>query len=99
MTYKLAFHSDALKEWKKLPRNVQEQFKKVLKRRLQNPHIPSAKLRGSLKNCYKIKLLKAGYRLVYQVKDQTLILTVISVGRRENNLVYISAENKLKHCH
>ena len=30
---------------------LQEQFKKTLKRRLENPHVISAKLSGQLKDC------------------------------------------------
>lgn len=92
MTYSLEFHPDALKEWQKLPAVIKEQFKKVLSRRLQNPHIPKAKLRGKLKDCYKIKFLKAGYRLVYHVKDQAMVITVIAVGKRADNFVYEVAE-------
>ncbi|STX39858.1 toxin of the RelE-RelB toxin-antitoxin system; Qin prophage [Legionella feeleii] len=73
MIYELHFHPLALKEWKKLGRNLQEAFKKVLKRRLESPHVISACLRGNLKNCYKIKLRQSGYRLVYQVNDNKLI--------------------------
>lgn len=62
--------------------------------RLQNPHVPKAKLRGKLKDCYKIKLLSAGYRLVYQVKDHVLIVTVIAVGKRADNFVYEIAEKR-----
>ncbi len=46
MSYELYFHPLALKEWKKLAKILQEQFKKVLKQRLENPHIISAGLRG-----------------------------------------------------
>ena len=65
MSYELHFHPLALKEWKKLSQELQEQFKKQLKPRLENPHVISAKLSGQLKDCYKIKLHQAGYRLVY----------------------------------
>ncbi|WP_238584326.1 type II toxin-antitoxin system RelE family toxin [Legionella gratiana] len=51
---------------------LQEQFKKVLKQRLENPHVASANLRGNLKECYKIKLRQSGYRLVYHVNDNKL---------------------------
>ena len=54
MIYELYFHPLALKEWKKLSQELQEQFKKQLKRRLENPHVISAKLSGQLKDCYKI---------------------------------------------
>src|SRR5260364_14784 len=43
MSYELAFHEAALKEWKKLGAVVKAQFKKQLAKRLQNPHVPSAK--------------------------------------------------------
>ncbi len=81
MSYELHFHPIALKEWKKLSKGLQEQFKKILKRRLENPHATSAILRGVLKDCYKIKLRQSGYRLVYQVNDNKLIVTVIAVGK------------------
>jgi len=74
MIYELHFHPLALKEWKKLSQELQEQFKKQLKRRLENPHVISAKLSGQLKDCYKIKLHQASYRLVYQVNDSASVV-------------------------
>jgi mRNA interferase RelE/StbE len=94
MSYELHFHPLALKEWKKLTKNTQEQFKKVLKRRLEHPHVSTAKLRGNLKHCYKIKLRQSGYRLVYQADDHRLIITVIAVGKRNQNDVYRDAEHR-----
>ncbi len=76
MIYELYFHPLALKEWKKLSKELQEQFKKLLKRRLENPHVTSAKLSGQLKDCYKIKLHQTGYRLVYQVNDVDILLAL-----------------------
>lgn len=73
---------------------MQEQFKKQLGRRLENPHVISAKLSGQLKDCYKIKLHQAGYRLVYQVYDNQLILLVVAVGKRNKNKVYDSAQDR-----
>ena len=93
-TYRLLFKADAYKEWNKLGANLQQQFKKKLKERLANPHVPSARLHG-LDNCYKIKLRAAGYRLVYQVDDKEIIVTVITVGRRDRNLVYKIAAGRL----
>lgn len=92
MSYELYFHPLALKEWKKLAKGLQDQFKKILKRRLENPHIISSILSGKLKDCYKIKLRQSGYRLVYHVNDNKLIVTVIAVGKRNKNNVYDEAE-------
>lgn len=47
-------------------------------------------------DCYKIKLKNAGYRLVYQVDDNRIIVTVVAVGKRENFIVYRVAEKRVK---
>lgn len=63
MPFELAFHPEALREWRKLTPGIREQFKNKLAERLTEPRIPASKLRGS-SNRYKIKLRAAGYRLV-----------------------------------
>jgi mRNA interferase RelE/StbE len=95
MTYKLEFKKSALKEWEKLASNIKEQFKKKLKLRLENPHVPSAALSGN-PNLYKIKLRQLGYRLVYSVQDDVVTITVIAVGKRNRNDVYDVALSRLK---
>lgn len=91
MTYKLAFDSRALKEWEKLGHTIREQFKKKLAERLLDPHIPSARLSGRT-NRYKIKLRSSGYRLVYEVIDDQILLLVVAVGKRNDNEVYHQAD-------
>lgn len=89
MSYKLEFNKEALKEWKKIDPSIKEQFKKQLAKRLENPHIPSARLAGAdMKNTYKIKLHDIGYRLVYEVIDQTITVLVLAIGKRNRNEVY-----------
>ena len=39
------------------------------------PRVPAARLHN-LPDCYKIKLRSAGYRLVYQVDDKIVLVTV-----------------------
>ena len=82
MTYKLKFLPSALKEWRKLAPEIKAQFKAHLQRRLENPHIDSARIRG-YQNHYKIKLRSAGYRLVYEVEEKEITIYVICVGRRD----------------
>ena len=94
MSYELRFHELALIEWKKIDGSIREIFKKKLKERLENPRIPSAAL-SNMTNCYKIKLTNVGYRLVYRVDDDTVFVTVISIGKRENKKVYNSAKSRL----
>ncbi len=93
--YRLAFLPAALEEWQKLDGSVKEVLRKLLKKRLEQPHLPGAELNRNLAGCYKIKLLKQGYRLVYQVKDEQLIVMVIAIAKREDSLVYRLAIERL----
>ena len=95
MTYKLKFIPAALKEWKKLARPIQSQFKKKLEERLTNPHISSAKLKG-YENVYKIKLRTAGYRLIYEVVDKEIVIYVMAIGKREKDAVYRTLDKRMK---
>jgi mRNA interferase RelE/StbE len=94
MRYELEFKATALKEWRKLNQSVRELFKKRLAERLETPRVPSARLSG-MADCYKIKLRGLGYRLVYQVHDQQLVVAVIAVGRRDHDLVYRLAQARI----
>jgi mRNA interferase RelE/StbE len=95
MSYSLEFKETALKEWKKLDGGIREQFKKKLAERVERPCIESARLSG-MPDCYKIKLKNAGYRLVYQVDDNRIIVIVVAVGKRENLSVYRVAGKRMK---
>jgi mRNA interferase RelE/StbE len=90
-TYTLEFHELALKEWNKLDGSIKAQLHKALAKRLQAPHVPSARLRGDLQNTYKIKLRDLGYRLVYETIDQRLVVLVIAICKREHDEAYQSA--------
>jgi mRNA interferase RelE/StbE len=94
MSYKLEFKRSALKEWQRLDATLKRQLKNKLAKRLEQPHLPSAKLSGA-KNLYKIKLRQSGYRLVYKVEDNTVTVTVVAVGKRERNEVYRKAIARL----
>ncbi|MGR5414452.1 type II toxin-antitoxin system RelE family toxin [Vibrio astriarenae] len=87
MTYKLKFLPAAKKEWSKLAPPIQNQFKKKLKERLDNPHVPTAKLRG-YDSVYKIKLRTAGYRLAYEVIDEEVVVYVLVIGKRDKEAAY-----------
>lgn len=95
MPYSLRFHELALAEWYRLDNSIREPLKKKLSERLENPCVPSAALSG-MKDCYKIKLRSAGYRLVYRVDDDVVFVTVIAVGKRDKQKVYAAAEARLE---
>lgn len=87
MTYKIKFTPISNKEWKKLDSSVRLQFKNKLEKIINNPKIPKNKLSG-YENIYKIKLRSSGFRLAYEVKNEQIVVLVLSVGKRANNKVY-----------
>ena len=89
--YKLKFLPEALKEWHQLDGSIKLIFRKALKKRLIQPKVPGSELHGDLKDCYKIKLLKHGFRLVYTIEDNELVVLVLAVDKRENSIAYQSA--------
>ena len=94
--YQLEFLESALAEWKSLDGSVRQVLKKLLEKRLESPRVPGAELHGELADCYKIKLRKQGYRLVYQVRDETLVVLVIAVNRRDKDKVYQAAVERIR---
>ncbi len=91
--YGLKFLPTALKEWKKLDTAIQGQLKKKVKERLQNPHVPASRLHG-FENHYKIKLRASGYRLVYEILESEIVVLVVAVGKRDQDLVYKKASKR-----
>jgi len=94
MIYKIKFTPLSDKEWKKIDSSIRLQFKKKLEKIIHNPRVPKNKL-SSYNNIYKIKLRSSGFRLAYEVKDEQIVVLVLSVGKRENNAVYENLENRL----
>lgn len=94
MTYELNFTPSAKKEWDKLDNSVKQMFKKALAKRLINPIVPISKLRDLPIDCYKIKLRTIGYRLVYTIENNKLILLVLTINRRD--VVYDKLNEILK---
>jgi mRNA interferase RelE/StbE len=93
MTYSLEFLPSALREWEKLGHTVREQLKKKLRERLELPKVPADALR-EMPGHYKIKLRASGYRLVYRVEDERVVVVVVAVGKRERGAAYEKAKER-----
>lgn len=61
--YTLKFLPEALEEWRALDGGVKGILRKLLKKRLYEPHTPGAQLHDDLRHCYKIKLRKQAIAL------------------------------------
>ena len=95
MAYSIKVHADFVSELNKLDPIIKQQLRKKLDKIIENPHIPKNRLSGELHNCYKIKLRKAGVRLVYQVNDDEIYILLLTVGKRADNEVYNAALTRL----
>lgn len=93
-TYDLEFLPSAQKEWDRLDADIKKQLTKKLRERLPHPRVPAARLRD-MPDCYKIKLRSVGYRLVYRVFDDRIVVQVIAIGKRERNEVYKAAAGRV----
>ena len=93
MSYELAIHPEAEKEWAKLDGSIKRRFKeKLAKERLKHPRIAKDALR-ELPDCYKIKITTPQFRLIYHVNDARHLLTIISVATRDD--VYAELQSRL----
>ncbi len=84
MSYELAIHPLAEREWSKLDEAVRRRFKqKLQKERLIQPRASKDALHG-LKDTYKIKITTPQYRLAYHVDDQAGLVTILAVCTRDD---------------
>lgn len=93
MSYELAIHPEAEREWTKLDGSIKRRFKeKLTKERLITPRVEKDALR-ELPDCYRIKITTPQYRLVYHMDDEAGLLTILSVATRED--VYEELKKRL----
>ena len=90
----LKFLPEALDEWRGLDNSAKFLLKKHLEKRLKNPHVLGSLLKNDLLGCYKIKLRKQGYRLIYQADDASRTVLVLAVGKREDLTAYREAAKR-----
>lgn len=95
--YKLEFDPRAKKEFDRLSTPVKRQLQKKLAQRLIEPRVQADRL-SSIADCYKIKLRSAGYRLIYRVEDQLIVVFVIAISARDSGKrdVYDLAAHRAK---
>jgi mRNA interferase RelE/StbE len=95
--YKLDFDSRAKKEFDKLGATIRLRFQKKLAERLLEPRVDADRL-SDMPDCYKIKLQSDGYRMIYRVEDDVVVVFVVAVGKRDSSKrdVYDTAFDRLR---
>ena len=97
-TYKIQFIPSALKDWRGIDHALKAQLSKKLEQIAENPHIPSARMRGYI-GAYRIKARSAGFRLIYQVDDDIITVFVIAIGKRERAEAFETGLQRLRDRH
>ncbi len=93
MTYELAIHPEAEREWGHLDGSIKKRFKdKLAKERLMIPRVSKDAIRD-LPNCYKIKITTPQFRLITYVDDVATLVTILSVASRDD--VYEELKRRL----
>ena len=95
MSYSLRFEVEALREWNQLDKSIRIHLAKKLEKRLTQPRVPAAELSGELKGFYKVKSSATGYRLVYFIQDEELVVLVVAVGRRDKDEIYKKSAKRI----
>ena len=83
--YQLYFLSSAKKEFKKLDFVVQKLLKEKLILLCENPNKLKNNikaLKGNHKNKFRLRVNQ--YRILFQLQDDKLIITIVSVGHRKD---------------
>ena len=93
MSYELAIHPDAEREWGKLDETVKKRFRqKLQKERLINPRVAKDALHG-LPDVYKIKITSPQFRLAYHVNDAQRRVTILAVSTRTEVYALLRSRN------
>ncbi len=82
--YTLAFLTSAQKEFKKLDSVVQKRIKKKLLLLVENPEILKNNikpLKGEHQGKFRLRINQ--YRVIFQIKEDKLIITIIRIGHRK----------------
>ena len=84
MSFDLAIHPDAEREWGKLDESIKRRFKRKLqKERLIQPRVAKDALHG-LPDTYKMKITTPQFRLAYHVDDAAHLVTILAVSTRDD---------------
>ena len=90
MSYELAIHPEAEREWGRLDESVKKRFKqKLQKERLIQPRVVKDALHG-LADTYKIKITTPQFRLAYHVDHLRKLVTILAVSSRDDVYALLS---------
>jgi len=101
MSWEREYLPEAEEDLRKLDQSVQKEVLRGVRKVSQNPGYPNGYGKplgnhsgSNLAGLYKIKLKKAGIRVVYALKRSVGKMTIIIISARADDLVYQEAEKR-----
>lgn len=93
--YTIQYDPRVVKEdFKSIPKNELKKIVNVIEKKLTHaPDQYGKPLKGTLKNYWKLKI--GNYRVVYQIEKDKVIVTIIHIGQRKDDLVYQEAYKRV----
>ena len=82
MIYKVFFQPSALRELRKLPRDVQVRVVARAEALAKNPRPEGVKKLAGLEELYRLRV--GDYRVIYQIQDQRLVVLVVRIRHRRD---------------
>ncbi|CRX39587.1 type II toxin-antitoxin system RelE family toxin [Estrella lausannensis] len=81
--YNILFNKNYIKDLEKIPKKDREYIRESVLSLAKNPRPDGCKkLKGSKDPLYRIRC--GDYRVVYEIRDNTLVILVIDVGHRKD---------------
>jgi len=77
----IKFEKDAAMFFKKLDKSIQERIAKKIEELKINPKI-GVPLTANLAGLWKLR--SGDYRIIYQIRNQELIVVILKIGHRKN---------------
>jgi mRNA interferase RelE/StbE len=79
--YNIEFDKKAADLFRKLDKPLQERIGKKIELLKNNPHL-GIPLVGNFSGMWKLRI--GDYRIIYQIKNEQLILLILDIGHRKN---------------
>lgn len=81
MSYSVIFHPGALREFDKLPKELQSRLGETVDRLAEDPR-PQGSVKLADVDAYRVRV--GVYRVAYAVQDERLVVLVVKVGHRRD---------------
>ena len=92
MRYRLETTRAFERDFRRLPRVELVRVDRVLQALAEDPRPPAARSMRGFAGCYRLRI--GAYRLVYEVRDATLVLLLLAVGHRRE--IYARLKRRLE---